>query len=130
MDVSITISDLLLFLLGAGGVVLIIFLIVLVSNLIKTLKSANTVLQDVEVISKVVAERTQDIDTVIEDVTASVGTITKNLKGNQGLVKTITSLIDTLTTFIGLFSKTSSGSDAKSDSDDSARTTGSSKKTK
>jgi len=105
MDISISIKDLILVLLGAGGLVLIIYLVFLVKNLITTLKSANVVLKDVETISAIAAKRAQDIDGIVDDVVDSVGTVAKNLKGKESLSKTISSAIGFLTSLKGLFSK-------------------------
>jgi uncharacterized protein YoxC len=103
MDITITLKDLILFLLGIGGIVLLIYLIVLVKNLVATLKKTNRVLDDVAVVSDIAAKRANDLDGIVEDVTASVGAISKNLKGNQGIVKTISAVVSLLTSLKGLF---------------------------
>jgi predicted PurR-regulated permease PerM len=105
MEVAISIKDLLLFLLGAGGVVLIVFLIICVKNLIDTLKSTNIILKDVEEISKIAADRAKDVNGIIEDVSESVGVVAKNLKGNGSLIKTISSAIGLLTSLKGMFTE-------------------------
>ncbi|MDR1028477.1 MAG: hypothetical protein LBL63_03555, partial [Clostridiales Family XIII bacterium] len=105
MDVAIPIKDLLIFLLAIGGVILIIYLIAFVRNLIVALKSANAVLKDVEEITKIAAARTKDIDGVIDNVSESVSAITKNLKGEGNLLKTISAAVGFLTSLKGLFTE-------------------------
>jgi hypothetical protein len=111
MNATITIKDLMMFLLGSGGVVLIIFLIVMVGNAIRTLKSMTRVLQDVEVISAIAAERTKDLDGVIENVAESVSTVASNLKGKNGLLSTISSVISLLTSLKGFAARKKTAAD-------------------
>jgi hypothetical protein len=84
---------------------LIIFLIVLVQKLIVTLKSANAVLKDVETISAVAAKRATDVDEMVDGIVDSVDTIRKNLKGQQGVAKVISSVVGLITTLKGFFNK-------------------------
>ncbi|MDR3072746.1 MAG: hypothetical protein LBU41_04565, partial [Clostridiales Family XIII bacterium] len=97
MNATITIKDLLLFLLCGAGIVLIVYLIILVKHLIVTLKSANIVLKDVETISSIAAKRSQDVDEIVGDVVDTVGALAKNVSGNQGFAKIIASLVGFLT---------------------------------
>lgn len=112
-EITISLTDLILFLLGAGGIVLIIFLIIMVRHLIVTLKSTNLVLQDLQIISEIAAKRTKDLDGIIADVAESVETVTKNVKGNTSIVKTLSSAVGFLSSLKGLFSK----NDKKKDTD-------------
>jgi uncharacterized protein YoxC len=117
-DITISIQDLILFLLGIGGIILIICLIVLAKNLIATVKSTNKILKDAESISKIAAGRAKDVDGIIDDVTESVGVLAKNLKGNGGFLKTIASAVSLITSLKGMFSgKTSSDPDEKEKKD-------------
>ncbi|MDR1068027.1 MAG: hypothetical protein LBL36_02130 [Clostridiales Family XIII bacterium] len=105
MDTTLTLNDIILLLLGIAGVVLIIFIIVFISNLTKAVKNANKVLDDVNVISSIAAERAQDIDGIVSDVTASAQAVAANLKNKEGLVKTVTSLVSLITALKGLLKK-------------------------
>ncbi|MDR1953193.1 MAG: hypothetical protein LBQ21_01745 [Clostridiales Family XIII bacterium] len=116
MEATVSIKDLLLFLLGAGGVVLIIFLIVCTKNLIHTLKSTNNILKDVEVITQIAADRSKEIDDIVENVSESVGVVAKNLKGNGNLLKTISSVVGLLTSLKGMFSE-KKGTDSEKNSE-------------
>jgi H+/gluconate symporter-like permease len=62
----------LLGLLIIAGIILAIYAIVAVNNLIKTLKKAQTVLDDFEVVAKVASKRTKELDKFIDDTAKKV----------------------------------------------------------
>ena len=105
MDAAITMKELLIFLLGTGGIVLIIFLIVAAKNLVNTLKSASKILKDFETISSIAADRAKDVDGIIDNIASSVGTVTKNLKGKSGIAQVISAAVSLLTTLKNFSSK-------------------------
>ncbi|MDR2487786.1 MAG: hypothetical protein LBD12_07455, partial [Clostridiales Family XIII bacterium] len=84
-EITITVKDLLLFLLGAGGIVLIVFLIVLTAHLIKAVKNTTQVLSEVETITRIAEKRTEEVDGLLDNVIDAVSGIAKNLKGNVNL---------------------------------------------
>ena len=89
---SITIDDpksVLLGLLIIAVIVLVVFIIIAVANLIKSLKSLTKVLSDVEIVTHVAQERTKQIDHVLDDVTKTVAGVTTKVKGNDGIIKSI-----------------------------------------
>jgi hypothetical protein len=102
MDIAISIKDLFIFLIGAGVIVLIVYLILLVANRNKTIKLTNTILEDVEIITKTAAKRTEDVDKIVDDIAGAVGVVTTNLKGNVSIVKVGTSLVNLITTIRGI----------------------------
>jgi uncharacterized protein YoxC len=108
MDTTLTLNDIILLLLGIAGIVLVIFIIIFFSKLTKAVVNAGKVLDDVNVISNIAAERAQDIDDIVSDVTASAQAVAANLKGKEGVVKTVTSLVGLITALKGLFDKTKS----------------------
>jgi uncharacterized protein YoxC len=105
MDITVTIKDIILFLLGAGGIVLIVYLIVLVANLVKTLKETNKVIEDVSAITDIAAQRAEDIDAIITNVASSAKTVSGNIKGNKNIVATISSVVGIASSIKGLFTK-------------------------
>jgi len=111
MDTPLTIKELLIFLLGAGGVVLIVFLCVAVRHLISTLKSASIILKDFETISKAAAKRTEQVDGIIDDVAKSVGSVTKGMSNNQGFLRTLSAIANLVTTLKGVWTKKEKTSD-------------------
>ena len=63
---TITVADL-VGLLIIAGIILVIFLMVAVYRLIKTLKQAQKVLDDFEVVSSIASTRTKQLDKLITD---------------------------------------------------------------
>jgi uncharacterized protein YoxC len=106
MDAQISVSTLLLVLLGVGGVILIIYLIVLVRNLNETLKKANIVIEEAHVVTEIAAKRAQEIDGIVDDVSSSVKSISDNLKGNISFAKIIAAIVNLGTSIKGFTEKT------------------------
>ena len=113
MDTAVTIKDLIIFLLGVGGFVLIIFLIVAVKHLIDTLKSTSKILKDVEDISAIASERAKDVDGIIDNIAESVGNVSKNLKGRAGIAQVVSAVVGLVTSLKGLMKNKKSSETAK-----------------
>jgi uncharacterized protein YoxC len=105
MDAQISVGTLLLVLLGIGGVILIVYLIVLVRNLNETLKKATVVLDEAHVVTEIAAKRAQEVDGIVDDVASSVKSISENLKGNINLAKVIAALVNLGTSLKGFAEK-------------------------
>jgi uncharacterized protein YoxC len=106
MDIQIPLGTLLLVLLGIGGVILIVYLIVLVRNLLETLKKANVVIDEAHVVMEIAAKRAQEVDGIVDDVASSVKSISENLKGNLNFAKVIAALVNLGTSIKGFAEKT------------------------
>ena len=87
--ITIDVKTLLICLLLIAITVLVVFLVVAAAHLIKTLKSLTKVLSDVEVVSDIAAERTRQVDGIVDDVTTTISGVTNKLKGDQGILKAI-----------------------------------------
>ena len=79
---TIDVKTLLLCILIFAGIVLVVFLIVAVYNLIKTLKKSQKVLDDFEIVSKIASERSQQLDKLIEQAS-------KKIKASQNVLSSI-----------------------------------------
>ena len=75
MEITISIQELVLLILGIAAIVLLFYLIGLIKNLIETVKHANKVLEDTEIITSVAAEKAQELDGVIDDAVSSISAI-------------------------------------------------------
>lgn len=93
MDITITQIDVGLLLIGAAILVLIIYCIAFMKNLVVTVKHANRILEDAQVISKIAADRAQDVDKVVSDIADSVGNISDSIKSNQNPISAFTAII-------------------------------------
>ena len=99
MEITITAEMLklaLLVVIGIGLIILITYCIVFMKNLITTVKHTNKILEDTQVISKIAAEKTQEVDKIIKDVAGSVGSVSDIIKGNQNTLSAITSIVNAL----------------------------------
>ncbi|MDR0876069.1 MAG: hypothetical protein LBN12_07670 [Clostridiales Family XIII bacterium] len=92
----------LLCLLIIAAVVLIVFAIVAVYNLIKTLQKSQKVLSDFEVVSEVASKRTKQLDEAIEKSS-------KKIKAGGGIGAGITTAIPIIISAITAIAKYSSG---------------------
>ena len=82
-------------LLIIAGIILVIYLIVAVYNLIKTLKKAQVVLEDFEVVSKVASKRSQQIDKAIDDMSQKV-------KSGKNIFQSLPVIISVITKIAGV----------------------------
>lgn len=106
MNTTITLGEAGLILLGAALLVLIIYFILLIKNLVVTVKSANKIMADVQVISGVAAEGAQEASKLVTDVSQSVGSISELIKGNKSTVTALTNLINAVAALRNLATKT------------------------
>ena len=96
MQITITVQELVLLILGIAAIVLVFYLIGLVKNLIETVKHTNKVLEDTEVITAIAAGKAQEIDTAVDGAIEAIGTISELIKGNQSAVKAATNIVNSL----------------------------------
>ena len=83
MSVTLDLNTLLLALVFAALIVLIIYLIVLVKKLLITVTHANKILEDLEVVSEIASERSQDVNNIITNVSGTVSDLSDAVKGNE-----------------------------------------------
>ena len=93
MNVTIDIKMLAIVVLVIALVVLIVYLIKALKKLIATLDHANTILEDVEVVAGIAAERSKDIDGIIDNVSTSVSDMSEAIKGKQNIVSATSSVV-------------------------------------
>ena len=91
-DVTITLNQAGWLLVALVLAILLVVCIVFMANLIKTVKNANIILEDVQVVTKITAERAKDVDQIITDVAETASNISSSLKSNQGAFAGIVSL--------------------------------------
>ena len=93
METAQLIKEIVFISLGVAGIALVIFLIVLVANLIKSVKSTGQILEDAEVVSGIAAERAKDVDDLIDTVSESVGSIIGSVKDGQKKASTFSAIV-------------------------------------
>lgn len=105
MNTTITIGDAGLMLIGIALLVLIVYCIVFVRNLIPVVKSANKILEDTQIISGIAAENAQNVNKIISDVSASLGSVSDIIKGNQSIVTALASIVNAIGSIKNLLKK-------------------------
>lgn len=78
--ITISIKDAVLLVLLVALLVLIIYLIIMVSNLIKTLKKANFVLDDISRVSAIAADRTETVNNQVDKYTEKFANIISSIR--------------------------------------------------
>lgn len=78
--ITISIKDAVLLILLVALLVLIIYLIVMVSNLIKTLKKANIVLDDVSRMSAIAADKTEAVNHQVDSYVEKFANIISSIR--------------------------------------------------
>ena len=81
----VSMIDMVKILCGVGGFILIIFLIIMVSNAISTLKRLNAVLDDSKIVSEAVSRRVTEVDNAIDSVGKNISDLHTLIKGNDSL---------------------------------------------
>lgn len=104
MSVTIDLKTLLIILVLIALIVLIIYAILAVRKLLVTLDHTNKVLEDVEVISEIASARSQDVDGIITNVSSTVADLSDAVKGNQGTMSAVASIVKSAASIKGMMS--------------------------
>ena len=104
MSVTLDLKTLLIALVLIAVIILIIYLIVMIKKLYVTIEHANKVLEDAEVVSGIAAERSQDLDNIITNVSGTVSDLSDAVKGNESTVSAIASIAKSAASIKGLIS--------------------------
>ncbi len=105
MSLTFTLWELGYFMIGILIIILLLYAIIFIKNLIPLLKTSLKILQDVNTVSEVAAEKTKEIDGVVTNITEAVGLVADSIKGNQNKATAITNLINALTSLKNLLKK-------------------------
>lgn len=93
MNVTIDIKLLAFGILALALVILIVYLIQLARKLIVTVDHTNKILEDVEVVSEIAANRSKDVDEIISNVSESVSSVTETMKEKQNIFTAVASIV-------------------------------------
>jgi len=105
MEITLSLKDMGMILIGIGLIVLIMYFVVLVKNLINTIKLTNQILEDSKVITSIAADRAKEIDSIVGDVSVTVGSLTESIKGNQSALKALSIIVNTFGAIKSLINK-------------------------
>lgn len=105
MEITLSLKDMGMLLIGIGLIVLLMYFIILVKNMIYSIKLTNKILEDSKVITSIAAERAKEIDSVVGDISVTIGSITDSIKGNQSTLKALSTIVNTVGAIKSLFNK-------------------------
>ena len=103
MEITMTIQELVLLVIGIAGIVLVFYLIGLAKQLIAAAKHAVQVLADAEVITGIAAEKAQELDGALDNAVETVNVISELVKGNQSTIKAATNAVNSFAGLKGFF---------------------------
>lgn len=92
MDISLNLKDLLILVLLILTIMLVVYLIMLVSKGKDTLKKVDSILDDAGKISSIAAEKTEQIDGVIDSAADTVMGIVESVHQNSSMISKIASV--------------------------------------
>lgn len=101
--ITIDVKATLIYLLLAALIVMVIYLIIIAKNLVKTIKHANQILADTTVISGIAADKAKEIDAIIGDVQSAVSDVSKAVKGQQNLIGAVSNLVKSFGSLAAIF---------------------------
>lgn len=87
--ITIDIKSGLIYLLFIALIVLAVFLVVMTAKLIKTLNKADAVLDDLQRISSVAANKTELINSKVDNGVESIARLVKNVRTGEGIASRI-----------------------------------------
>ena len=67
-----------------------------------TLEHTNKILEDVEVVSDIAANRSRDLDGIIENVSESASSLSEAVKGNQNIAKAASGIVNATASCVGI----------------------------
>lgn len=94
--ITIDVKALLICMVLAAALVLLIYLIVLIKNLVSTVKKTNQVLDDTAVVTGVVAEKAKAADGLTDDLIEALRSFSKAVKGDENLIAALSNIAKTV----------------------------------
>lgn len=92
MNISLNLTELLILVLLVLAIALVIYIMTLVSRTKKSLDKLDSVLDDANRISTIAAEKTEQIDGVIDNATDTVMGIVETVHENSSMISRVASL--------------------------------------
>ncbi len=108
MEIVISLKELGLIILLIFLIVLVVYTIGVMRNLVVTIKKANKILEDTEVITEIAATRAKQADVAVGDLSEALGIVSSAVKGNQSTVMAFTNAVNAVTAIKNAFCKSKS----------------------
>ena len=113
MTVTITLKGILLTVIALLVIVLLIYIIVLIRKLIDSLKRMDAILGDTKTMTKVAADRVQQVDGIVDGIGDTVGQVVDAMRGNQSSIAAATHIIYAGSYLLGILKKKKSGDESE-----------------
>ena len=102
MTVTFTWQTILYPALVLAAIAALVFLCVVLSRLLTTIKKLNLVLDDAKDLTEFAREKKDKADSIIGGVENTISNVTSSLKLNKGTIKNVSSLVGATTSIIGV----------------------------
>ena len=102
MTVTFTWQTILYPALVLAAIAALVFLCVVLSRLLTTIKKLNLVLDDAKDLTEFAREKKDKADNIIGGVENTISNVTSSLKLNKGTIKNVSSLVGATTSIIGV----------------------------
>ncbi|MDD6042189.1 MAG: hypothetical protein PUB87_00365 [Eubacteriaceae bacterium] len=93
--VNVDVKTVLVWLLYIALIVMVLFIIVLIKNLVTTVKKTNMILEDAKIVSEITAEKANQVDGIVSDVSGAVSDIARAVHNERGLISAISNIVRT-----------------------------------
>lgn len=101
--ITIDIKTALIYLLLVAAVVLVCYLIVVAKNLVTTIKNVNKILEDASVVSGVAAEKSLEVNDMIDNIQTAVADVSSAVKGDASTFGAVANIAKTAASLRNLF---------------------------
>ena len=101
--ITIDIKAAFIYVLLIAAIILMGYLVVVAKNFVTTIKELNKILEDVSVISGVAAERSVEVDGMIDDVQSAVADLSQAVKGEVGTIGAFVNMTKAIASMTALF---------------------------
>ena len=102
MYVTLSLEEIAVGLVLIALFIALVYTVILLKNLIKTIKYSNDILKNITTISDIAEKRTVELNDMADDVISATGEIARNIKGETGKLKQITALLGNISSLIGV----------------------------
>ena len=91
--VTIDVKTTMIYLLLLAAIVLAGYLIIIAKNLVTTIKELNKILEDTSVVTGVAAERSVEVNGMIDDLQGAVADVSQAVRGEVGSIGAVVNVV-------------------------------------
>ena len=102
MYVTVPLKDICLILLIIALIVMVIYLIKLFRDMGKSARKSVEIMEDIKTITEIAEKRTVEIDNTIGNVSESINTVSKAIKGQENVFKQLSNIAAAIMSIVGI----------------------------